>query len=258
MDPKSYKALKEEVDKLLDIGFIRESFYLDWLANPILVKKPNGKWRTCIDFINLNKLCPKDSFSLPCIDQLVDTTSSHTLFTFMDAYSSFNQILMYKPNEEHTTFIIDCDLYYFKVMLFGLKNMGVTYQRLVKGMFSKQIGKIIEVYIDDMLVKSKKASNHVVDLRMTFEVLRRYQMKLNPLKCAFGVRSRKFLGYMVNQKGIEANPEKIQMLLNMTSPKKPREVQSLTGRVAALGRFILKAIAKCLPFFNILRGPKIV
>ena len=111
----------------------------------------------------------------------------------------------------------------------------------------------MEVYVDDMLVKSLDEGSHLDDLQETFETLRRYKMKLNPSKCAFGVSSGKFLGFMVSQRRIEANPDKIQTILNMEPPKNIREVQSLTGRVAALNRFVSKATDKCLPFFKVLR-----
>ena len=121
-----YQALKEEVDKLLSNDFIKESFYPSWLANPVLVKKLNGKLRTCVDFTDLNKACLKDSFLLPRINQLVDATSGHALLSFMDAYSGYNQILMHVPNQEHISFITDRGLYYYKVMLFGLQNTEAT------------------------------------------------------------------------------------------------------------------------------------
>ena len=127
MDAKHYQALKEEVDKLLYCDFIKESFYPSWLKNPVLVKKPNGKWRTCMDFTYLNKACPKDSFPLPRIDQLVDTTLGHALLTFMDAYSRYNQIPMHVPNQEHASFITDRGRSCYKVMPFGLMNAGATY-----------------------------------------------------------------------------------------------------------------------------------
>ena len=114
----------------------------------------------------------------------------------------------------------------------------------------------MEVYVDDMLVKSKVASDHIVHLVDTFNILRTYRMKLNPLKCAFGMAFRKFLGFMVNQRGIEANPKKIQALIDIQSPSRTKEVQSLTGRVAALNRFISKATDKWLPFFYSLKGNK--
>ena len=122
MDVEQYQALKDEVDKLLASDFIKESYYPSWLANPVLVRKPNSKWRTCVDFTDLNNACPKDSFLLPRIDQLVDATSEHQLLSFMDAYLGYNQILMHVPDQEHTSFITDRGLYCYKVMPFGLKN----------------------------------------------------------------------------------------------------------------------------------------
>lgn len=203
----------------MSTGFIREVYYLDWLANVVLVKKANRKWRMCVDFTDLNKACSKDSFPLPRIDQLVDSTSRHKLLTFMDAFSGYNQIKMAKEDQEKTALIISQGLYCYKVMPFGLKNAGVTYQRLVNKMFSKQIGRNMEVYVDDMLVKSREEIAHLDDLKETFTTLREYQMKLNPNKCAFGVALGKFLGFMVSQRGIEANLEKERTILNMTSPK---------------------------------------
>ncbi|XP_074342037.1 uncharacterized protein LOC141679433 [Apium graveolens] len=173
-------ALKEEVDWLLEVGLIEESFYPEWLANPVLVKKPNGKWRTCVDFTDLNKACPKDSFPLPRIDQLVDAIAGHALLSFMDAYSDYNQIPMYGPDQEHTSFIIDKGLYCYIGMPFGLINAGATYQRLVNMMFKNQIGRTMEVYVDDMLVKSKAVNDHIKQMMEMFNILRRFCMKLNP------------------------------------------------------------------------------
>ena len=127
MTLERYAALKKRVDKLLANKVIKKAHYSIWVANPILVKKNNGKWRTCVNFTDLNKACSKDSFPLPRIDQLVDATASHQFLSFMDAYSGYNQIPMNPSDEEHTSFIIDRGLYCYKVMPFGLKNAGVTY-----------------------------------------------------------------------------------------------------------------------------------
>ena len=151
----------------------------------------------CVDFTDLNSVCPKDSFPLPRIDQMVDSTVGHKLLTFMDAFSGFNQIKMSK--EDQTTFITSQGLYCYKVMPFGLKNARAIYQRLVNRMFSRQIGRNMEVYVDDMLIKSKEENTHLDDLKKTFVTLRQYQMKLNPSKCAFGVSLGKFLEFMVSQ-----------------------------------------------------------
>ena len=152
----------------------------------------------CVDFTDLNKACPKDSFPFPRIDQLVDSTVGHKLLTFMDTFSRYNQIKISEEDQEKTALITSQGLYCYNVMPFGLKNAGATYQRLVNKMFSNQIGRNIEVYMDDMLVKSKEELTHLDDLKETFAMLKQYQMKLNPSKCAFGVASRKFLGFMVS------------------------------------------------------------
>jgi hypothetical protein len=251
--PERNQAVADEVSKLLAAGFVREVNYPEWLANVVLVRKSNNKWRMCVDFTDLNKACPKDSFPLPRIDLLVNSTSGHQLLSFMDAFSGYNQIQMAEEDQEKTSFITDRGLYCYKVMPFGLKNAGATYQRLVNRMFEKQMGRNVEVYVDDMLVKSVEARDHVSDLKETFDTIRRYRMKLNPAKCAFGVSSGKFLGYLVSQRGIEANPEKVRAVLEMQPPRTTKQLQQLTGRIAALNRFISRSTDKCLPFFKILK-----
>src|SRR3954471_22613031 len=148
------KAAEEEVDRLLEAGFIQEINYPQWLANVVMVKKSNGKWRMCVDFTDLNKACPKDIFPLPRIDYPVDNASSHQLFSFMDAFSRYNQIMMAEEERKKTAFITESGTYHYNVMPFGLKNAGATYQRLVNKISKKQVGRNIEVYVDDMLVKS--------------------------------------------------------------------------------------------------------
>ena len=138
-------------------------------------------------------------------------------------------------------------------MPFGLKNAGITYQRLVNHMFRPQIGQNVEVYVDDMLVKSLDEEKHLDDLQETFVTLRQYNMKLNPKKCAFGVSSGKFLRFMISHRRIKANLDKIQVILDMKPPQSIKEVQSLIDRVAALNRFVSKATDKCLPFFKVLK-----
>ena len=125
--PKRNKAVTEEVEKLLEADFMKEVFYPDWLANVVMVKKRNDKWTMCVDFTDLNKAYPKDSFPLPRIDQLVDLTIGHKLLSFMDAFSGYNQILMDEDNQEKTSFITNQGWYCYKVMPFRLKNARATY-----------------------------------------------------------------------------------------------------------------------------------
>ena len=247
------KAIAEEVRKLLEADFIREVYYPDWLANVVMVKKANGKWRMCVDFTYLNRACPKDSYPLPRIDTLVDSTARHELLSFMDAISGYNQIKMNEDDQERTSFVTSQGLFCYKVMSFGLKNAEATYQRLMNKMFTHQIGRNIQVYVDDRLVKSLHENDHLDDLQETFDTLRSYNMKLNPSKCVFGVTAGKFLGFIVSQRGIEVNPEKVQAIMELEPSRTVKEMQSLNGKIAALNRFVSKATDKCLLFFRILR-----
>ena len=254
--PERQEAIKQEVEKLLEAGFIEEIQYPEWLANPVMVKKANGKWRMCIDFTDLNDACPKDCYPLPRIDTLIDATAGHEMLSFMDGFSGYNQIKMDKDDTSKVSFITDFGVFCYLVMAFGLKNAGATYQRLVNKIFKDLIGKTMEVYVDDMLVKSLDKADHISHLQEAFEVLRHHKMMLNPAKCAFGVGSGKFLGLMVSKRGIEANPDKIRAILDMEAPTSIKDVQKLTGRLAALGRFISKSGEKCLPFFKTLKKAK--
>ncbi|KAL0404309.1 UNVERIFIED_CONTAM: Transposon Ty3-G Gag-Pol polyprotein [Sesamum radiatum] len=185
------RAIKEEVEKLLKINYIRPVQYPEWLANVVIVPKANGKWRMCVDFSDLNKACPKDSYPLPRIDALIDSTSGCELISFLDAFQGYNQNRLADEDQEKTNFVIDQGIFCYNVMPFGLKNAGATYQRLVNNMFQEQIGKNMEVYIDDMLVKSKRKEDHPRDLQACFGILQRFGMKLNPAKCTFGIHGGK-------------------------------------------------------------------
>ena len=170
--PERQKAVNEEVGKLLQAKAIREVEYPEWLTNIVLVKKANTKWWLCINFTDINRACPKDSFPLSRIDLILNATAGHELLSFMDAFSGYNQISMDPSNQEKTSFVISHGTYCYRVMPFGLKNAGATYQRLVNRMFHKQIGTFMEVYIDDKLVKSIKAKLHITHLAEAFQVLK--------------------------------------------------------------------------------------
>ena len=175
-------VIQTEVDNLLQNGFIRSVKYPKWLANVVVVPKKENKWRVCVDYTDLNDACPKDSFPLPRIDQIVDASAGHGMLSFLDAFSGYHQIPMHPPDAEKTSFITPRGLYCYNVMPFGLKNARATYLRLVTKMFRPLLGSTMEVYIDDMLVKSKQRQDHVTHLQQVFDLLREYGMKLNPLK----------------------------------------------------------------------------
>lgn len=148
---------------------------------------------------------------------LVDATTGHELLSLLDAFSGYNQIIMH-PDDQEKTIITEKGIYCYKVMSFDLKNARVTYQRLVNKMFAEQLSNTTKVYIEDMLVKSLVAKQHLTHLNQAFEVLRKYNMKLNPAKCSFDVSLGKFIGYMVTERGIEAHTYQIQVVLSIPSP----------------------------------------
>jgi len=191
-----------EAAKLLQAGFIRETHYTTWLANVVMIKKPNGRWRMCTDYNDLNKACPKDAYPLPSIDRLVDGASGNELLSFLDAYSDYNQISLHPKDKLKTTLMTYDANYFYEVMPFGLKNAGATNQRLIDKVFKGLIGRNVKVYVDDVVVKSKSRSGHIQDLHEVFTALSAVGMRLNPDKCVFGMEGGKFLGFMLTHRGI--------------------------------------------------------
>jgi hypothetical protein len=187
-----------------------------------MVKKANGKWRMCIDFTDLNKACPKDEFPLPRIDSLVDAAASSELMSLLDCYSGYHQIWMKKEDEPKTSFITPSGTYCYLRMPEGLKNAGGSFSRMTTKVLHSQIGRNVQTYVDDIIVKSTKQENHIADLQVTFANFRQAVLKMNPEKCVFGVKKGKFLGCLVSTKGIEANPNKIEAILCMEPPSTKR------------------------------------
>ena len=189
--------------------------YSEWLANVIPIPKKDDKVRVCVDFRDLNKASPKDDFPLPYIDMLVDTTAGHSMLSFMDGFFRYSQILM-ALEDMKTSFITKWGTYYYRVMSFGLKNAGATYQKAATTLFHDMRHRDVEVY---------------VALARFFERIRQFRLRLNPKKCTFGVTFGKLLGYMVSEKGIEADPDKIRAILDMPAPRTEREVRGFLGRL---------------------------
>src|SRR3954470_16092373 len=160
---------------------------------------------------------------------------------------------MKEEDEEHTSFITTYDVFCYRTMPFGLKNAGATYQRMMQACLKDQIGRNVQVYVGDIVIKTYDANTLLDDLRENFAALNKYKIKLNPNKCAFGVPAGKLLGYMVSARGIEANPEQVQAIARMQEPTNITGVQQLTGRLAALSRFISRLGERTLPFYQLLR-----
>jgi hypothetical protein len=234
-------------------GFIKEVHHPEWLANPVLVKKKNEKWRMCVDYTSLNKACPKVPFPLPHIDQIVDSTAGCETLSFLDAYSGYHQIKMKESDQVVTSFFTPFGMYCYVTMPFGLRNTGATYQRCMQHIFGEHIGPTVEAYVDDIVVKTKKVSNLINDLDITFKCLRAKNIKLNPEKCVFDVPRGMLLGFIVSERGIEANPEKIAAITKMGPIRDLKGVQRVTGCLAALSRFISCLGEKALPLYRLLK-----
>ena len=193
----------------MDVGFLEVSKYPQWVVNIVPVPKKDDKVWMCVDYRDLNRASPKDNFPLPHIDTLVDNTAKHSLFSFMDGFSGYNQIRMAPEDMEKTTFLTMWETFCYKIMPFGLKNAGAIYQRAMVTLFHDMVHKEIEVYVNDMIAKSQGEDDHVVNLRKLFKRLRKFQLKLNPVKCTFGATFKKLLGFMVSKKGIEIDSDKV-------------------------------------------------
>ncbi|XP_070038603.1 uncharacterized protein [Nicotiana tomentosiformis] len=245
--------IKEEITKQLSANVIRVVRYTTWLANVVPVPKKDGKIRVCVDYRDLNKASPKDNFPLPNIHILVDNCAKHEIQSFVDCYAGYHQILMDKEDAEKTAFTTPWGTYCYRVMPFGLKNAGATYMRAMTTIFHDMMHKEIEVYVDDVIIKSRTQAYHVQDLKRFFERLRRYNLKLNPAKCAFGVPSGKLLGFIVSRRGIELDPSKIKTIRELPPPKNKTEVMSLLGRLNYISRFISQLTTTCEPIFKLLK-----
>nr|GEU85126.1 reverse transcriptase domain-containing protein [Tanacetum cinerariifolium] len=242
--PERTKAIQAEVQKLVEERIMREVYYHDWLSNPVMVKKHDGSWRMCVDFTDLNKACPQDCYPLSKIDWKVESLCGYPFKCFLDAYKGYHQIQLAKSDEEKTAFHTGQGVYCYTKMPFGLKNAGATYQRLMDKAFESQMGRNIEVYIDDLVVKSH------AEVEMT---LRKINMKLNPKKCSFGLAERVFFGYVITPEGIKPCLDKTAAVLQLPSPQTIKEVQSLNGKLASLNRFLSKSAEKYLPLFHNLK-----
>ncbi|GAU49442.1 hypothetical protein TSUD_407340 [Trifolium subterraneum] len=251
--PDMALKIKEEVQKQIDVGFLITSEYPQWLANIVPVPKKDGKVRMCVDYRDLNKDSPKDDFPLPHIDVLVDNTAKSKVFSFMDGFSEYNQIKIAVEDREKTAFITPWGTFCYKVMPFGLTNAGATYQRGMTTLFHDMMHKEIEVYVDNMIVKSGTEEEHVEYLLKMFQRMRKYRLRLNPKKCTFGVRSGKLLGIIVSQKGIEVDPDKVRAIREMPAQQTEKQVRGFLGRLNYISRFISHMTATCGPIFKLIR-----
>ena len=248
--PEILSKIKTEVERLLKCKFIRVTRYVEWIANIVPVIKKNGTLRVCIDFRDLNAATPKDEYPMPVAEMLVDSAAGYEYLSMLDGYSEYNQIFIAEEDVSKTAFRCPGALgtYEWVVMPFGLKNAGATYQRAMNTIFHDFINTFMQVYIDDIVIKSVSRKNHIDHLRQSFERMREHGLKMNPLKCAFCVKAGDFLGFVVHKKGIEINQNKTKAILEAKAPSNKKELQSLLGKINFLRRFISNLSGKAQAF----------
>nr|AAX94884.1 retrotransposon protein, putative, unclassified [Oryza sativa Japonica Group]AAX94911.1 retrotransposon protein, putative, unclassified [Oryza sativa Japonica Group]ABA92939.1 retrotransposon protein, putative, unclassified [Oryza sativa Japonica Group] len=247
------EPVKAEIERLYDAGFIRPCRYAEWVSSIVPVIKKTGKVKVCIDFRDLNKTTPKDEYPMPVADQLVDAASGNKILSFMDGN---NQIFMAEEDIHKTAFRCPggIGLFEWVVMTFGLKSAGATYQRAINYIYHDLIGWLVEVYIDDVVVKSKEIEDHIADLKKVFERTRKYGLKINPTKCACGVSAGQFLGFLVHERGIEVTQRSVNAIKKIQPPENKTELQEMIGKINFVRMFISNLSGRLEPFTPLLRS----
>jgi hypothetical protein len=229
---------------------------MEWVSNIVPVEKKNtAKILVCIDFYNLNKATLKDECPMPIADMLINNASRHRAISFLYGNASYNQIFMSEEDMSKTTFRYPdfIDLFEWVVVTFGLKSVSATYHRVMNLIFHDLLGIILEIYIDDVLVKSDSMDNYLADLRLALERIRRYVLKMNLLKCIFSVSTGKFLGFIIYEHGIEIDPTKLESINKVQSPQSKNDIQKFLGKLNYLRWFIFNLSRKISAFAPILR-----
>jgi len=214
------EAIRTEVTWLLVAKFIKEVYHSNWLANPVLVRKKNNEWRMCVDYTDLNKHYPKDPFSLPRIDEVIDSMAGCELLSFLECYSSYHQIALTPTTRSKLLSSLLFGAYCYTTMSFRLKNAGATYQHAIQQCLHDEIrDDLVESYVNDVIIKTRVADSLIDNLDQTFKAFNRYKWKLNPKKCIFGVPFGILLGNIVSRGGIHPNPSKVKAVFDMRPPK---------------------------------------
>ncbi|KAK1604335.1 hypothetical protein QYE76_028008 [Lolium multiflorum] len=249
------EEVKKEIEKMLAAGFIRPCRYAEWISSIVPVEKKDGRWRVAIDFRDLNRATPKDEYPMPVAETLINAAAGHKVLSFMDGNAGYNQIFMAPEDIHKTAFRVPgaVGLFEYVVMTFGLKNAGATYQRAMNYIFHDLIGKLVEIYIDDVVVKSVSMEGHLDDLRRVLERTRKFGLRMNPKKCAFGVTAGQFLGFLVHERGIEIGLKSQEAVRTMQPPTTKKELQCLIGKINFVRRFISNLSGRIEPFMALVK-----
>jgi hypothetical protein len=208
-----------------------------------------------MDFRDLNRATPKDEYPMPVVETLINATAGNKILSFMDGNTGYNQIFMAPEDIHKTAFQVPgaVGLFEYVVMTFGLKNVGATYQRAMNYNYHDLIGKLVEIYIDDIVVKSTSIGGHLGDLHQVFEQTKRFGLKMNPKKCAFSVSAGQFLGFLVHERGIEIGLKSQEVVRTMVPPTTKRELQQLIEKINFIRRFISNLSERIEPFMDLVK-----
>ena len=230
MNPNYAAKVKEEIDKLLRVGFIRPVKQATWLSPIVVVPKRNGKIRVCVDYRKLNAATITNAFPLPFTDGVHDAVAGHEVYSFLDGFSGYNQIRMHLADQEKTAFVTEWGVFVAVVMMFRLKTVSATFQRIIIEFFGKYIPAFMQVFLDDFVVYSKQ-EEHLDHLRMCLKKCREYRLSLNPGKCVFGVTSGTLLGHIVSKEGIAMDPDKVRAILEAPAPNNAKAMSRFSGQI---------------------------
>jgi hypothetical protein len=208
-----------------------------------------------MDFRDLNRATPKDEYPMPVVETLINAAASNKILSFMDGNTGYNQIFMAPEDIHKTAFRVPgaVGLFKYVVMTFGLKNVDATYQRAMNYNYHDLIGKLVEIYIDDIVVKSTSIGGHLGDLRQVFEQTKRFGLKMNLKKCAFSVSAGQFLGFLVHERGIEIGLKSQEVVRTMVPPTTKRELQQLIEKINFIRRFISNLSERIEPFMDLVK-----
>jgi len=244
--------LKEEITKLIHKGLIEPS-YSEWSSPVVLVPKHNGKWRMCVDYRKVNDITVKDSYSLPNIDEIFDSLDGAKIFTTMDLYSGYHQILMDDDSVEITSFTTRFGNYQFKVMPFGLTNAPATFQREMNRILFPLIGKCVYNFIDDILIYSKTVEEHLQHIEQVLKIFKEHKLKINIEKCSFMQTEVEVLGHKVSAKGLSPLDDKVKAIKNWVPPTNVHELRSFLGAIGYYRNFIDEYAKTTAPLCKLLK-----
>ena len=237
LNPNYAARVKEEIDKLLRVGFIRPVKRATWLSPIVVVPKKNGKLRVCVDYRKLNEATINDAFPLPFTDGVLDTVAGHEMYTFLDGFSGYNQIRMAEEDQEKTAFVTEWGVFVAVVMMFGLKTAPATFQRIIMEIFAEYIPGFMQVFLDDFAVFGG-VKEHLQHIRLCLQKCREARLSLNPAKCAFAVTSGMLLGHIVSKEGIAMDPDKVSAILEAPAPTNAKSLSRFLGQIRWHSRMI--------------------